>query len=89
MILLAIAPVEPLCFADRSAWIEYLVEADLARGDGERGPVDMRSGTATFNRRFDFCKDCLAKHALSMHAQGRCQPDVYRAPVVEQEAAKC
>jgi hypothetical protein len=78
VILLAIAPAEPKCFQDRMSRVEYLVEADLARGDGERGPIDMRNGLPTFNRQFDFCKDCLAKHALAMHAQGRCEPDVLR-----------
>jgi hypothetical protein len=78
VILLAIAPPSPPCFQDRMSWVEYLVEADMARGDGERGPIDMRSGSARFEMAFDYCKDCLAKHALAMNAQGRCQPDYLR-----------
>ncbi len=89
VILLAIAPAAPPCFADRTSWVEYLVEADLAKGDGERGPIDMRNGVPTFFMGYDFCRDCLAKHALAMNAQGRCQLDVLRAQMPAAEGVKC
>lgn len=81
VILLAIAPAEPPCFGDRLSWVEYLVEADIAKHPGERGPIDMRNGSPTFWLGYDYCTDCLAKHALAMNAVGRCQPDFLRRQI--------
>ena len=74
IVIVLLAPPPPPCFEDRSVWVEYLTTADMARGDGERGPLCSRKGEAVFNHQFSFCKDCLATHALSMVAQNRCNP---------------
>ena len=34
-----------------------------------------RGEPVRFNFQFNFCRDCTAEHALSMTAQGRCQPE--------------
>ena len=82
--VIRLAPVAPPCFSARDIWLEFLVSAAEETQRGRLGPVDMRQSPATFNRNFDFCDSCPAKHALAMNAQGRCQPDYLRTGHPEQ-----
>lgn len=77
-IVIQLAPAAPPCFATRTAWVEFLVSAVEETKGGRLGPVDMRQPTPRFNAHYDYCDGCLAKHALAMYAQGKCQPDHLR-----------
>ena len=69
-----LAPPSPPCFADRLSWLEFLISADAEARGSCLGPLDMRRTEPRFNLFYDYCVDCLAKHALVMQAQGRCNP---------------
>lgn len=81
--VIRLAPAPPPCFATRDIWLEFLGSAAEETQRGRLGPVDMRQSPAKFNRNFDFCDSCPAKHALAMNAQGRCQPDYLRTAQAE------
>lgn len=96
VLIVQLAPPAPPCFTDRLSWVEYLVsfldDKDEFKRHAHRGPVDLRSPEPTFNFTFDFCRDCQAKHALAMQAEGRCAPshlrDLARKSIQMQEEAK-
>jgi hypothetical protein len=75
-LVIKLAPAAPACFADRLAWVEYLVSAAEEQRPGHRGPLDLRKSgeEPTFNHSFNFCAMCSATYALKMQAQDRCHP---------------
>lgn len=87
-VVIPLIPVAPPCFEDRMSWVEFVVAADDAVKASERGPIDHRHPEPRFNRRWNFCADCMATHALAMQAQGRCHPRHLRE-VAMPEVAKC
>lgn len=95
VLVVKLAPSAPPCFTDRLSWLEYLVsymdDKDEIRKVGSRGPVDMRQTAPRFNFAFDFCRDCSARHALAMQAQGRCVPSHLRdmAPTPSAQSRVC
>lgn len=72
--VIRLAPVHPPCFDSRVQWHEFLASAAEEQRDGKAGPLDLRKTEPAFNRRWDFCKDCTAKHAIAMQQQSRCRP---------------
>lgn len=72
--VIRLAPVAPPCFQTRTAWLEYLCDAQIASNGHTRGPLDLRQGEAMFNYDLDFCDDCTVKFAWQMQQQGKCHP---------------
>lgn len=71
-----IAPVAPPCFPDRLSWQEYVSSAAEEQRHGHPPVLLIERGEPVrFNFQFNYCRDCTAEHALSMTAQGRCQPE--------------
>jgi len=81
-----LAPPAPPCFETRLVWVEFLCSAAEETKGGRLGPIDARVQPVKFNAQFDFCRGCLAKHALAMLAAGRCQPHYLRGGVVVDDA---
>lgn len=70
-----LAPAAPPCFQARDQSVEFLIAAQLDHcSPRRRAPLDFRHGEPRFNRNFDFCADCTAKHALAMKNDDRCHP---------------
>jgi hypothetical protein len=73
-----LAPPAPPCFASRDSWLEFVMsaaEAQRSRGGVVDPLLFHPGGRVEFNRRMDFCADCMPSFALRMQCQGRCQPD--------------
>ena len=84
-LVLHLAPPAPPCFETRQAWVEFVCAAAEETKGGRLGPIDARTSPAKFNTAFDFCRGCLAKHALAMLDEGRCQPHYLRGAVVVED----
>ncbi len=93
--LVELAPLAPPCFADRLAWVEYLVSSAQSQrvgGNGEeRGPLLFEKGRAVrFDYGWSFCTDCLQEHRDRMANAGACRPDfVKRQDAARRETATC
>lgn len=76
MLIGALAPKAPPCFADRDSWVEYLISADeTSNEDGTSGPMTSQGATAVFNNEFDFCADCAYSPDEKKVLQAKCRPD--------------
>jgi hypothetical protein len=71
-----LAPQAPPCYDSRRDWISYLQTTVQSRGPSVKriGVIDARTSPPKFNKDFNFCRECLASHALKMISQGRCNP---------------
>lgn len=76
----ALAPETPPCFADRLAWIEYLMSALKAKHPipASRLVLIEVDGRPAFNPSLNICLDCSAQHSFRMQLAGRCKPSHIR-----------
>jgi len=76
MLIGALAPKAPPCFADRDTWIQYLISADETQDESEApGPMTSQGATAVFNTDFDFCADCAYSPDEKRVLGAKCRPD--------------
>ena len=72
--MIELAPARPNCYSTTDMWHESLASAAEEQRIGKPGPLDLRKQPASFNYSWNFCRDCMAKYALSMQSLGLCNP---------------
>lgn len=79
-------PPPPICFYNKSHWIEYLQSAAASQyHKGEQKVIILVNSEPAFNYEFDFCEDCTDEAKTRMKKDGRCNPDALKTHGVDSE----
>lgn len=79
VVMLAVLPVSPPCF-EGPAWRDYVLDVAAQENARCRSPLYWHNGAPLYNRAWDYCTECLPRHAAAMAVQGKCVPDFHRKP---------
>lgn len=79
VVMLTVLPVAPPCF-DGAAWRAYVLNVAEQENARCRSPLYWHNNQPLYNRAWDYCVECLPRHAAAMAVQGKCVPDFHRKP---------
>ncbi|WP_114973385.1 hypothetical protein [Rhodoferax ferrireducens] len=77
------APPTPACFPDRLQWSQVLLSAQKYT----KARVLPFSKAGIYQPEYSFCRDCTTQHAAQMALAGKCNPNKFRADVLNKELA--